>query len=150
MASSVWGAPGVVADNALAVQERALLTALRSSLRAVGVPAVAFARPAGLCAMRLAIAMDKEQLERPDPGLVLRASELDSALFGWVTTRGVALSLAHPRVRAALTASASSVALAATALARLVLLSEGKLDAERDRALFEHATALTVAVGGAR
>ena len=63
----------------------------------------------------------------------------DEAPFALARDRIVVLNASHPAVRAALVAAKRDVSVAAVTLARLVLLSGGRLDEERDHELLSRA-----------
>ncbi len=83
---------------------------------------------------------DREHLDHPS--LVIDVD--DEAPFSLARDRVVVLNAEHPAVRLALAAATRDVPIAAAALARLVLLSGGRLDEERDQELFTRAALVEV------
>jgi hypothetical protein len=138
-APRVFCAPRVIDPSTLDPVARRLLAAVRGPLLAAGLPDAGFAAPIGAGAERLFLALDPTQIASPDEGLVIDASDTDANPFALFRTRGVAIQMAHPWVRLALRAAKSDTAVAGLALARLVLLAAGKLDATRDHAMTEFA-----------
>ncbi len=83
---------------------------------------------------------DEDHLEHPS--LVIDID--DEAPFSLARDRVVVLNAEHPAVRSALDAAKRDVPLAAVTLARLVLLSGGRLDEERDIELITRAALVEV------
>jgi hypothetical protein len=125
-------------EDSLHPLEVDLLERLRTLLRAADIPDTRVVEFAGASSDALFLALDPGALaSAPSTGLIVDAGEVHSKLYALFSNRACALNGAHPTWKTAVAAAAHDPGLAALSLARLVLLYTGKLDARRDRALFD-------------
>lgn len=130
-------------DGALEPTEEDLLDRTRRLLHAVGVPLVRAVEISGVCSDALFLALNASEFANaPRAGMVLDAADTDTKLFTLFSTRAAALNRSHPAWREAVLSAELDPSFAALVIARLVLLDAGKLDAGRDRTLFEALPAL--------
>ncbi len=126
---------------ALEGHARDLVARVGTLLGVADLGAAALGELAGAGRDRAWIALrDRDHLEHPS--LVIDID--DEAPFSLARDRVVVLNAEHPAVRSALDAAKRDVPLAAVTLARLVLLSGGRLDEERDIELITRAALVEV------
>jgi hypothetical protein len=118
--------------------ETALLERTRKLLGAVAIPLV---RAVELCSSEaeiVCVAVDESVLtEQTDSAIVLDAKNVYTPLYSLFSTKACAINRLHPWWQSAVAAAKKDPGFAALAFARMVLLHNGALTAQRDRALFD-------------
>lgn len=121
--------PHITRATALDGPARTLLARVGALLGVADLGVAALGELVGAGRDRAWIALrDRDGLDHP----ALVIDVVDEAPFALARDRVVVLNAAHPAVRDALAAARRDAPLAAAVLARLVLLSGGRLDEERD------------------